>query len=159
MNLEFKELVPGDVKDIQLLYANSKSRAYLGGVVIGESFKNKFKTLLSNTNAHWCVFCEDQFIGLVSLALHHNEINYEVSYQLLPDFWGQGWGKGCIEFLLSEASKRKLNYVVAETQLNNKRSVKLLEYMRFQFIESFERFGATQSLYRRKIEDSEMNSE
>ncbi|MDP6749456.1 MAG: GNAT family N-acetyltransferase, partial [Candidatus Poribacteria bacterium] len=34
---------------------------------------------------------DDPFIGTITLDTHHNGIDTEVSYQILPEWWGLGY--------------------------------------------------------------------
>ncbi|GAJ98263.1 ribosomal-protein-alanine acetyltransferase [Geomicrobium sp. JCM 19055] len=88
------------------------------------------------------------FIGTVSIALHHDQINDEVSYQLLPEWWGKGYGKEVVSAVIKYAFQNlHLMKIVAETQAANTRSCHLLESVGMKKETTIERFGEQQIIY------------
>ena len=88
-----------------------------------------------------------QFVGLVSLTRHHDESHPEVSYMLVPDFWGMGYGTEVVGVALAFAFRTlKLDEVLAETQTANAASLGLLCKLGFVEIAQVQRFGAAQSI-------------
>lgn len=152
MKLTFEPLNKLHLENVCELYRNKSVRKFLGGVITGKNFEDKFKVFLKEKNKHWSVFNGSAFVGLVSLDLYHNQLAYEVSYQLMPEYWRQGYGKICIKFLVCEALSKGLDCVVAETQAKNERSIKLLESQGFYLVSCFERHGALQNFYQKSTE-------
>jgi RimJ/RimL family protein N-acetyltransferase len=71
----------------------------------------------------------------------------EISYLLLPLYWGKGYAEEAVRAVLGwAASTLPDTHVVAVTQVANTRSVTLLERLGFTEVERFPEFGAEQSL-------------
>jgi ribosomal-protein-alanine N-acetyltransferase len=151
MNTEFKPLARTNKDDVWELYKNEAVREFLGGAISETDFAIRFKKLLEDQGKHWCIFSGSVFVGICSLTLHHESLGYEVSYQILPAYWGKGVGIESINFVLTQAKNRKLTSVLAETQIKNIKSVKLLERSGFKLIKTLSRFEVEQSLYEFKI--------
>ena len=74
---------------VMRLYTDAKVRCYLGGVVELPKAGFKSEMLKPNSEKHyWVIRAKNSNslseIGIVSLTPHHNNIDTEVSYQLLP---------------------------------------------------------------------------
>ena len=141
-----------DFADVKKLYMNKDVRKYLGGIRDEASTIGVLQSMLNpSDNAFYWVIREkqtDNFIGLVYLNPHHEGIFLEVSYQLLPVWWGRGYATETvppiIHFAFNELNQKKL---VAETQTANKRSCRLLEKLGMQLECKVIRFGAEQAIY------------
>ncbi|WP_316247156.1 GNAT family N-acetyltransferase [Rossellomorea marisflavi] len=89
-----------------------------------------------------------RYLGGVSLSTHHNGQDTEVSYQFLPEYWGKGYAKEAVAAVLTHGfQKLELHRIVAETQVLNERSCRLLENLGMRVEEEVERFGARQAIY------------
>ena len=86
-------------------------------------------------------------LGLVGLTPHKEGSDWEVSYQFMPGAWGNGYATEAIAYLLDHAPVTR---VIAETQVANGASCRLLE--RIGFVEEIRlvRFGAEQIIYARE---------
>jgi len=142
-----------DYNDLKKLYKNHEVRKYLGGATDDELIlRNKFAEVLeSSSNAYYWVIKSinnNEFVGLVTLDKYHDEKNIEVSYQLLPEWWGSGYAtevlNAVIDYSFAELGLIKL---VAETQTANISSCKLLERVGMKLESHLDRFNAKQSLY------------
>lgn len=74
----------------------------------------------------------------------------EVSYQLLPEHWGFGYGREAVAAAVAwarEATTPDGSEVVAVTQEANARSRRLLESIGMEQAEGFVEWGAAQVLY------------
>ncbi|MEK3907721.1 GNAT family N-acetyltransferase [Oceanobacillus sp. FSL W7-1309] len=141
-----------DHADVKKLFLNEDVRKYLGGIRDEVSISGALNSMLNPPdNAFYWVVREkqkDKFIGLVSLGLHHDGILHEISYQLLPNWWGKGYGKEAVQLIIRFAlNDLKLKKIVAETQSANKSSCKLLEKLGMQLEYKVIRFGAEQAVY------------
>ena len=88
------------------------------------------------------------FVGLISLDTHHDGISTEVSYQILPKWWGKGIGSEVVEEVINYAFKSlNLPEVIAETQTANKPSCRLLEKLGMNLRETLLRFGEEQAVF------------
>ena len=147
-----ERMMPADYADVMQLYQDEKVRRYLGGTLDEAHFKPRFDQLCADPldASYWVVrHMEDlAFMGLISLDPHHDGDAFELSYQLLPQWWGAGYAE--------EISRAVLHYgftelgfdkIVAETQAANTASRKLLEKLGMTLVKTLERFGEMQCLY------------
>lgn len=98
----------------------------------------------------------DAFIGTVSLIrrdpAHPGHIRpegdeLELSYALLPAFWGMGYASEATRALLSAtAARHRDEPVIVVTQSSNVRSIALMKRLGFIEQDQFEQFGAQQTL-------------
>lgn len=134
------------------LYTNAEVRRFLGGVVNEQSIRLKFLQMLEpvTETQRWVIRVKNHnsCIGIVSLGKHYNNIDTEISYQLMPEWWRKGYG--------SEATKAIVTYgltvlnlprVIAETQIDNLASRRLLERIGMRLERTVERFGAKQGIF------------
>ena len=141
-----------DYENVKSLYMNAEVRKYLGGPVEEQEFRTRIAAKLSsNTDSFYWIIrqaSDKEFIGSVSLGLHHDGINTEISYQLLPKWWGNGYAtevlQGIIKYAFEDLGLAK---VVAETQTANIASCRLLEKLGMQLETTIERFGAEQAIF------------
>ena len=113
-----------DYQNVRELYTNEEVRKYLGGPIVDEQeFRAKFFNMLESSAPdfyYWVIRANinNDFIGLISLSKHHDGSDTEVSYQLLPNWWGNGYGTEVVErVLLFAFNELDLAKVIAETQI------------------------------------------
>jgi len=140
-----------DYYDVKKLFMDKEVMRYLGGTADEDKFRTKFSGYLAESDSlYWVIRKKEanQFIGLVSLGLHHNGVNKEVSYMLLPIWWGYGYATEVLKEVINYAFKDlKLLDVIAETQIANKASRKLLEKVGMCLVHRLKRFSAEQGIY------------
>lgn len=140
-----------DYEDIKKLYVDEKVRRFLGGTIDDEEiYRTKFIKMCKQENNSWVIKLKEdsRFIGLVSLELHHDDINTEISYQFLPEWWGHGYATEAIIQVISYAFKElRLTKIVAETQTANESSCRLLKRIGMNLEQTVERFGSNQSIF------------
>ncbi|MBM7662977.1 ribosomal-protein-alanine N-acetyltransferase [Bacillus mesophilus] len=141
-----------DLTDIIKLYASEEVRRFLGGPVEAAKVKKNILKLLTQSNIHhyWCIRDKKSlnFIGLISLDTHHDGESIEVSYQLLPEWWGAQYASETIKAIIDYAFYEiNLTRLVAETQAANIASCKVLEKLGMTLKEKVQRFGAEQYIY------------
>ena len=86
-------------------------------------------------------------IGTFSLDAERGE--YELSYQLLPEYWGQGFAFEASEELLAWGwSTLDVDSIIAVTQTTNERSLRLLSSLGFVLDREFEEYGEPQTQMR-----------
>ncbi len=146
------KLTEDDYDNILVLQRNELSRQYLGGPTVTEDFREKFKEMLHAQlpESYWVVRQKDTnaFMGLVCITKYHDQLHYEVSYELLPNFWGDGYGTEIIKKILDHGfNTLGLQEIYAETQKKNLASIRLLEKVGMQFKSHIERFGEEQIVY------------
>ncbi|WP_080848052.1 GNAT family N-acetyltransferase [Cytobacillus gottheilii] len=141
-----------DYVDVKKIFVNKEVRKYLGGIRQDDAIEAGLDEMLnpSDNSFYWVVREKqtDEFIGLVSLDPHHDGDYLEISYQLLPNWWGAGYAtevvREIIHFALNELN---LSKVVAETQTANTSSCRLLEKLGMKLERTISRFGAEQAIY------------
>jgi ribosomal-protein-alanine N-acetyltransferase len=128
-------LQESDFRAVKTIYANEDVRMFLGGIVIEEKIlrENFFDRLVCTDTDSLCWVIRskqyDEFIGLVSLDKHHEGINTEISYQLLPKWWGKGYATEVISEIIKYAFQNLgLPKLIAETQTANKSSCRLIVF-------------------------------
>ncbi|PNT92822.1 GNAT family N-acetyltransferase [Clostridium thermosuccinogenes] len=141
-----------DYVDVKRLYSDVKVREFLGGPVSEEEFNAKFERMIKSKNdaIYWVIRQRESslFIGLISLALHHDGVSTEVSYQLLPEWWGKGYATEVVKEVIRYAFVEfRLAKVIAETQTANLLSCRLLERVCMKLEQKVQRFGAEQAIY------------
>ncbi len=142
-----------DYDDVMSLYQNEHVRRFLGGTLTDAQFRPRFEKLCNQASEgeyYWVIrhSADQAFMGLISIDPHHDGDAFELSYQLLPQWWGSGYAE--------EVSRRILHYaftelglpkIVAETQAANAASRRLLEKLGMKITSTVERFGECQYIY------------
>ncbi|WP_368654972.1 GNAT family N-acetyltransferase [Ornithinibacillus sp. 4-3] len=147
-----KTFQKSDCVDVEKLYVDPEVRKFLGGVRPKDSIKVVLNEMLdtSDDSFYWVVRekATDNLIGLVSLDPHHDGFYHEVSYQFLPNWWGEGYATEVVQLIIDYALN-ELNFskIVAETQTANTSSCKLLERLGMKLEQKISRFGAEQAIY------------
>ncbi|EMR07252.1 putative acetyltransferase [Bhargavaea cecembensis DSE10] len=140
----------GDLDAVKLLYGSEPVRAFLGGTRTGAEVERAFAGMLQNADSCWIIrqLEDGAFIGSVSLDLHHDGEALEISYQLLPEFWGRGYGtEAATEVIRHAFSNLGQERLLAETQAANTASRRLLERLGMKEERRVERFGEEQVIY------------
>ncbi len=87
-------------------------------------------------------------IGVVILAPHHDDTDFEVSYMFRKRNWGDGLATEAVTCVVDHAVREAgLSHVIAETQSANRASCRLLHRLNMVEIKRVERFGAEQIVY------------
>ena len=151
----FSKLCKNDYEDLYKLHSNSEVRKYLGGTMNKDKFDKQFKSFFSAQlpEIYWVIHEKEtnNFIGVSSISKYHDDINYEVSYELAPEYWNKGYGTEIVEETIKFAfQKLKLKTLYAETQKKNIASRKILEKIGMEFLEEIERFNEKQVVYRQE---------
>lgn len=141
-----------DIDNVVMLYLDKNVRQYLGGPLDEASIRARFpKMLKPNSDTHyWAIRLKENqtFVGIATLGIHHNGRDTEISYQLLPAWWGKGYATEAIQAIIAHAlTDLGLPRVIAETQLANKASCRLLERVGMRPEKTLTRFGAKQVIY------------
>lgn len=93
-----------DYEDVKKLYTDEKVRQFLGGIIYEDIYKIKFINMcdIESQGLYWVVRLksDNKFLGLVSLDLYHDGTSTEISYQILPKYWGYGYGTEIVKKLL-----------------------------------------------------------
>ena len=150
--LSLTPLTPEDEAFVIDLLSNPQVRQYLGGPVPPAQRVPRFQTYLKPPSGIgiWAIRQAElpEAIGLVFLAPHHYGTDWEVSYELDPDHWKNGFAAEAVGEVITHAlNALELPRVVAETQVANTASCRLLSRLDLNEIEQLERFGARQVIY------------
>lgn len=145
-------LASGDLPDLMALFTDPDSRLFLGGPV--EPALAEARSLAwiesSSSDPVWAIrrHQDSAFVGYVILDSHHDGEDIEISYALLPRYWRQGYATEALAFALTHAFGRLgLPTVIAETQVKNLRSTRLLERIGMHPRKRVVRFGEEQVIY------------
>ena len=146
-----------DVPAISRLWTDPVVRQYLGGPVAAEEVSRRDELCVDAPMLFSVVRTADaSVLGLVVIepvSRHSQPIangHTEVSYQLLPEHWGHGYGReavsAAITWALANISPAP-PVVIAVTQEANKNSRRLLSAIGMTPVESFVEWDAPQLMY------------
>lgn len=140
-----------DIEEAVQLYTDKEVRAFLGGTIPEELAILKLKSWIDNEEGQY--FCirlkkDFEFIGMIYYAPYHEGDCTELSYELLPSYWGMGYAREVVKRMLTYGRDSLcLDYIVSETQAVNIRSRTLLECVGFTTIKEVIRFNERQIVY------------
>lgn len=134
------------------LIGHSLVRRYLGGSIPPEERTTTLSRYFDvGPGEHtWLVEkkATAQAIGLAFLSHHKDGEHLELSYQFHPEAWGNGFATEAMRRLrdhaLNDLSCRRL---IAETQVANVASCRLLERLGMTELRRVRRFGLQQAIY------------
>lgn len=146
-----------DLKDVKKLNVDKQVRRYLGGIYDANQIERLLneRIQLEKDTWNWAVREKgtEAFLGIISLDLHHDGTNYEVSYQFLPKWWGAGYAMETVQVIITYALKvLKFPKLLAETQTANRASCMLLEKLGMNLEGIIYRFDAEQAIYTIQLE-------
>jgi len=138
-----------DAAFFDALLGHPVARKYLGGPVPKEQRKVRFEAYLTGAQGIgiWliCLKANDSALGLVVLNPHQDGAEYEISYEFLPQYWGNGYAReAALKVIAHARDDIGLQSVLAETQTANLASVGLLQSLNMIEVLRLERFGAQQ---------------
>jgi len=147
------KLLPDDLPELLRLFIDPEAREFLGGPLDEESASKRGRNWIdcSSSSPIWAIRQnrDKSFLGYVLLDVHHNGVDMEISYALLPENWGSGYATNALLEAFARASRDfGLEELVAETQARNQRSVALLERVGMIEESRLRRFGEEQLIYR-----------
>ncbi|PJE99481.1 GNAT family N-acetyltransferase [Streptomyces carminius] len=135
------------------LWTDAGVRRYLGGPVRGEALRSRERGYAGAVGLFAAVLGADDGPVVGSLLVEpesRRDGRTEVSYQLLPERWGRGYGReavaAVVSWALAEVTPERPE-VVAVTQEANVRSRRLLEAVGMRRVAAFTEWGAPQVLY------------
>lgn len=141
-----------DSEDLYKLYSDQKVWEYLGGYRDRKRTEKDIQKIINPDRniTFWTVRekVTNVFLGLILLAPHHNEIDTEISYEFISSCWGKGYAAETIAEVIQHAFQSLgLKRLVAETQLANISSCKMLKKLGFNESQRVMRFGAEQIIW------------
>ncbi|MCX5015280.1 GNAT family N-acetyltransferase [Streptomyces sp. NBC_00555] len=150
--LVLRPIERGDVAALSRLWTDTEVRRHLGGPVTGETLRARQEGCVAAFGAFSVVLATCMsMVGLVSVEpCSRRGGRTEVSYQLLPEHWGCGYGREAVVAAMSWALDKvtsQQSEVVAVTQKANERSRRLLESIGMRLVDAFVEWGAEQVMY------------
>lgn len=145
-------LTSNDVPSLVRLYTDPITRKYLGGALENSKAITRAFSCVQTPRILpiWSIrsTTDHRFLGTISLDFHHDGLDIEVSYELLPESMGKGYATQALSFVLSYSfNKLNLKKIIAETQTSNKASIKLLKRIGMSFEKNVKRYDSDQSIY------------
>ncbi|MFD6967377.1 GNAT family N-acetyltransferase [Streptomyces sp. NPDC059949] len=136
---------------IRELLTDNRVRAHLGGPATAERVAAR-QASYPTAAGTWTVVraAGEQAIGLVTIGPDHRcEGRAEVSYQFLPNAWGEGLGREAVVAAVTwwHDAVPAGGPLVAITQASNTPSRRLLESIGMVTVDEFDEHGARQCLY------------
>lgn len=146
--LKFRAINYPDVKILIDLFKHEAVRKHLGGPLEEEVAKQKAEQLVGKHGYFLLTIKEnDQVIGLCYLDKYKTG-ELEVSYELFPQFWGQGFGKEAVAAIIQWGFENmNVDHIIAVTQKTNEKSRKLLDSIGMVVKDEFEEYNEPQVMY------------
>jgi 8-oxo-dGTP pyrophosphatase MutT (NUDIX family)/GNAT superfamily N-acetyltransferase len=150
--LRLRAVTAEDVPLIGRLSTDAEVRRYLGGPrAIDQAHELAIRRLGRHDVFTVMVQATETPIGIVALAPYARTGETEVSYQLLPEHWGCGYGREAVSAVLEwgfgNEHAATLPRIIAVTQEANQRSRRLLESLGMILVDRFVEFDAPQAMY------------
>ena len=153
--LQMRPPVLGDTPFIRALICDPKVRRFLGGPVPAAHLDAAVSSHLEETPnaALWIVEIRETLspIGLISIADHHDGVEKKISFQFVQASWGMGFAtEATIHILDHVTCTVEISGLIAETQVANHASRRLLTRLGMEERCRVQRFGAEQIIYASK---------
>lgn len=155
--LVLRPVVPPDLPAMAEVWSSPQVRRYLGGPVPPGELASRLGGCVGARGLFAVVRAADRAVlGLILVepespaADPYRAGDPEVSYQLLPQYWGHGYGREAVGAVLRWAFSALVpapGVVIAVTQTANRASARLLEAVGMTRTGGFTEFGAAQSRY------------
>ncbi|MGW4164643.1 GNAT family N-acetyltransferase [Streptomyces sp. NPDC004788] len=147
--LVLRPVRPRDLPVMTRLWTDPEVRRHLGGPVTEAVVRIRQRRIVGAPQCRAVERAADGVVvGLVTVERAGRGGETEVSYQFLPEHWGQGYAREAVAAAVARALEDTPS-VVAVTQEANMRSRRLLEAVGMTHAESFVEHDAHQVLYRR----------
>jgi len=126
-------------------------RKYLGGMPSKHHINESIKKIISDSSSLFWIVKDiscDEAIGMISLEKSDLFNEIEISYEFLPNWWGQGYaGETIIEIITYAFNVNCIKSLIAITQSKNIKSRSLLEKNGMQRKQTKVMFNEEQSIY------------
>ncbi|MFA8438186.1 GNAT family N-acetyltransferase [Pueribacillus sp. YX66] len=142
--LWLRQLHPGDVDDIYLLFSNPNVMKYDGGFVLRDKKQaDEYIYTIGNSLVYenkvgitWA-FIERKtgdFVGTGGIKNWYGRQHAEVGLVIAEQYWNRKFGREALQKIVQFAfEKLKLTYVYAATLPENKQAIRLVERLGFRF--------------------------
>ena len=151
-NCHLAPLSQDDFPHLIELFTDPECRLFIGGPVEPALAETRSLAWIESSSGDpiWAIRRNQDsvLVGYVILGSHHDGEDIEISYALLPRYWGRGYAREALSLALTHAFESlKLPTVIAETQVKNLRSIRLLERLGMVPGKRLVRFGENQVIY------------
>jgi RimJ/RimL family protein N-acetyltransferase len=154
---EFVRPSEANLASVVGLFISPDVRRYLGGPVSTVEAERRIRADMRSWEANdfgpWVVSARGpgQVVGYGGLSWYEGGPKVEVSYQVYPEWWRQGYGLAIVDHAVNDGFARLgLEAVWAETQAGNRASRQLLDRAGFRFVSELERHGEQQVVFVRE---------
>lgn len=145
--LQLRCLRNDDWPVLERILTDPTVRQFLGGPVGSELLTKLSTSELGSQEGVFVVVAGSAAVGTVSID--HERDDRELSYQFLPEHWGNGYAKEACRAVLDWAWKTTdSESLIAVTQSANARSLQLLDRLGFVFETTFIEYEAEQTQVR-----------
>lgn len=146
--LELRPIEETDKSFLTRLWTDPQVRKHLGGSIGEEKAEQRAKEYINKEGYFVITNSESgEVLGLCSLDKYRTG-EIEVSYELFPEAWGQGYGQETVKAVIEWGFKNmNLDHIIAVTQTANQKSRKLLESIGMVKIAEFIEFNEPQTMY------------
>jgi RimJ/RimL family protein N-acetyltransferase len=150
--LRLRPIEAADVPAISRMWTDPAVRRYLGGPVQADRVARREELCVGADNVFSVQRRSDgAIVGMISIEpAGNNHGQTEVSYQLLPEYWGNGYGREAVSAAVAWALEEITPappVVIAVTQEANGRSRRLLESIGTKQAGTFAEWDALQVMY------------
>ncbi|EAR08391.1 GNAT family N-acetyltransferase [Reinekea blandensis] len=136
-----RPLKPEDQVGLIRLLTHAQVRRFLGGPLSLKLAERRVQRMLTETiDSRLAIETNGQFAGMLSWSDHCEEPGTEISYQIFPEYEGQGLAYRALKSALPSLT----GPIIAETQINNHRSIALLIRLGFKHLRTVRRHNAEQ---------------
>ncbi|MFF4584057.1 GNAT family N-acetyltransferase [Streptomyces sp. NPDC001388] len=150
--LLLRPVVEADTPVLTRLWTDVEVRRYLGGPLAEEAARTRARRCVGVTGLFTVVRrLDDTALGSVFVAPEARDGRTEVSYQLVPEYWGSGYAQEAVAAAVRWAAAEvpaRVPGVVAVTQAANESSRRLLERLGATPAGTFVEWNAPQVTYR-----------
>ena len=138
-----------DLEVIVRMLTDPAVRGYLGGPVPEDRARATLSGPLGDRWGSFLITRTDTGTVVGSCLLDRDLADLEISYQLLPEYWGHGYAREAVVRVLDWAwENTDAGHIVAITQAANAASIRLLEVVGMRMIDRFENHGALHVRFR-----------
>ncbi len=140
-----------DRETITVILTDSEVRKHLGGPFSDQDLEGfRSHTIGKQSGAFVAVLTETgQPIGTFSIESSREREHPELSYQLIPEFWGEGLAfEASLALVEWGWDHYQVDVIIAVTQTANARSLRLLGRLGFVADTEFEEYGEPQTQVR-----------
>lgn len=156
-SIEIRKLKETDLPLFESLWTNKDVRRFLGGPITKEKCAEILRNMINDNAAlHHSIYSKQfkELVGIVSVHQDHDGIHKEISFQILPEYWRNGFAySSAIKAIEIAKDIFGLEEIYAETQTQNAISRKLLEKIGMKEIQRLIRYEMEQSVYCMKLNE------